>query len=172
MKRLITLDLMRKIYKDKEFMSVASPILTHKEFMKTKSIVHHGNTRYNHSVRVAYTAYKLSKMLGCDTTSAIRGGALHDFFLVRDDKNIATSTKMLIEHPKLAKKNAIKYFGVNEKEQNIIEAHMFPISDVAPKYKESWIVTISDKLVALFEGAGRAKAQLGVWVLFLINFIR
>ena len=166
------MSLMRKIYNDKEFMSVASPILTHKEFMKTKSIVHHGNTRYNHSVRVAYAAYKLSKMLGCDTISAIRGGALHDFFLVRDDKNIMSSTKMLIEHPKIAKQNAIKYFGVNEKEQNIIESHMFPISDVAPKYKESWIVTLSDKIVATLEGAKRASAQVSVWMLFIINFIR
>ncbi len=166
------MNLMKKIYNDKEFMRVASPILSHKEFLKTKSIVHHGNTRYNHSVRVAYIAYKISKLLGCDTISTIRGGALHDFFLVRDDKNIATSTKMLIEHPKIAKENAIKYFGVNEKEQNIIEAHMFPISDVAPKYKESWIVTLSDKIVAAFEGAGRAKTQIGIWMLFLINFIR
>lgn len=166
------MNLMSKIYNDKKFMSIASPILTHKEFMKTKSIMHHGNTRYNHSVRVAYTSYKLSKILGCDTNASIRAGALHDFFLVRDDKNILSSTKMLIEHPSIAKENAIQYFGVNEKEQNIIESHMFPISAVAPKSKEAWIVTLSDKLVAFFEGATRAKAQVGVWMLFLVNFIR
>ena len=79
---------------------------------------------------------------------------------------------MLIEHPKIAKQNAITYFGVNEKEQNIIESHMFPISNVAPKSKEAWLVTLSDKLVATFEGLGRAKAQATVWMLFLINFIR
>lgn len=166
------MNLMSRIYSDKKFMSVAGPILSHKEFLKTKSIVHHGNTRYNHSVRVAYLAYTLSKLFGCDQTSTIRGGALHDFFLVRDDKNIATSTKMLIEHPKIAKQNAITYFGVNEKEQNIIESHMFPVSNVAPKSKEAWLVTLSDKLVATFEGLGRAKAQATVWMLFLINFIR
>lgn len=166
------MNLMNRIYKDKGFMAVASPILSHKEFLKTKSIVHHGNTRYNHSVRVSYTAYKLSKALGFDTDASIRAGALHDFFLVRDDKNIMTSTKMLIEHPKIAKENAIKYFGVNEKEQNIIESHMFPISNVAPKSKEAWIVSLSDKIVALFEGASQAKTQIGVWMLFLINFIK
>lgn len=166
------MNLMNRIYKDNEYMSVAKPILTHKEFMKTKSIVHHGNTRYNHSVRVSYVAYKLSKILGFDTDAVIRAGALHDFFLIRDDKNIMTSTKMLIEHPKIAKENAINYFGINEKEQNIIESHMFPISDVVPKSKEAWLVTLSDKIVALFEGASRAKAQVSVWMLFLINFIR
>lgn len=166
------MNLMNRIYKDNEYMSVAKPILTHKEFMKTKSIVHHGNTRYNHSVRVSYVAYKLSKILGFDNDAVIRAGALHDFFLIRDDKNIMTSTKMLIEHPKIAKENAINYFGINEKEQNIIESHMFPISDVVPKSKEAWLVTLSDKIVALFEGAIRAKAQVTVWMLFLINFIR
>lgn len=166
------MNLIDKIYKDKEFMKIASPILTHKEFIKTKNIVHHGKTRYSHSLRVAYMSYTLSKILGCDVKSTIRAGALHDFFLVRDDKNIATSAKMLIEHPSIAKQNAINYFGINEKEQNIIESHMFPISNVAPKSKEAWIVTFSDKIVAMFEGAGRAKAQISVWMLFLINFIR
>lgn len=166
------MDIMNKIYNDRQFMMVASPILTHKEFMKTKSIVHHGNTRYNHSVRVAYMSYTLSKILGFDVKSATRAGILHDFFLVRDDKNIATSTKMLLEHPSIAKENAINYFGINEKEQNIIESHMFPISNVVPKSKEAWIVTLSDKIVSLFEGATRAKAQLSLWIIFLINFVK
>lgn len=161
-----------KIYNDKEFMSVAKPIFTHNEFLKTKSIVHHGNTRYNHSVRVSYIAYKLAKILGCDVTSTIRGGALHDFFLVRDDKNILTSAKMFVEHPTIAKENAIKYFAINEKEQNIIEAHMFPTSSVLPKSKEAWIVTIADKISAVLEGATQVKTQIGVWMLFLVNFIR
>ena len=166
------MNLMNRIYNDKEFMMVASPILTHKEFMKTKSIIHHGNTRFNHSVRVAYVAYKLSKFTGADKVSTIRGASLHDFFLVRDDKNILTSAKMFIDHPKIAKENAIKYFAVNEKEQNIIESHMFPTSSVMPKSKEAWLVTIADKIMALVEGAGHAKTRFGVWMLFLINFIR
>ena len=148
-------------------MSIAEPILTHKEFIKTKSIVHHGNTRFNHSVRVSYIAYRLAKILGCDVTSTIRGGALHDFFLVRDDKNILTSAKMFVEHPAIAKENAI-----NEKEQNIIESHMFPTSSVVPKSKEAWIVTLADKISTVFEGAMQAKTQVGVWMLFLINIIK
>ncbi len=169
---MITLSLMSKIYKDKKFMSVASPILTHKEFIKTKSIVHHGDTRFNHSLRVSYLAYKIANILGCDTTSTIRAGALHDFFLVRDDKNIMSSTKMFINHPMMAKENAITFFGVNEKEQNIIESHMFPMSPIAPKSKEAWIVTFSDKVVALFEGSKRMQAQVSMWMLLLINFIK
>lgn len=166
------MNIINRVYNDKEFMSVAEPILTHKEFVKTKSIIHHGNTRFNHSVRVAFFAYKISKLLGCDINASIRGGMLHDFFLVRDDKNIITSAKMFVDHPRLAKENAIKYFGVNDKVQNIIESHMFPTSAVAPKSKEAWIVTFSDKLSTILEGATRAKTQIGVWMLFLINFIK
>ncbi len=164
--------LIDRIHSDKGFMQIASPILTHKEFVKTKSIVHHGSTRYNHSVKVAYFSYKASKLLGCDTKSVVRAGALHDFFLVRDDKNIATEAKMLIKHPEMAKNNAINYFGVSKKEQNIIESHMFPLSNVVPNSKEAWLVSFFDKVVALVEGAGRARTQLSVWMLFLVNFIR
>lgn len=153
-------------------MSIAAPILTHKEFMKTKSIVHHGSTRFNHSLKVAYTSYIISKVLGCDVKSATRAGALHDFFLVRDDKNLISSTKMFIKHPTMAKENAMNYFGINEKEQNIIEAHMFPMSTVAPKSKEAWIVTFADKIIAILDGANRAKTQLSVWLLLLVNFIK
>lgn len=166
------MDLIKKIHNDKEFMKVASPILSHKEFIKTKTIVHHGSTRYNHSVRVAYFSYKLSKILGGDTNAVIRAGTLHDFFLDRDDENIVTETKMLIKHPSMAKENAINYFGINKKEQNIIEAHMFPISNIAPQTKEAWIVSLCDKIVAMFEGAGTVKAQVSVWMIFLMNFIK
>lgn len=166
------MNLINKIYDDKEFMLTASSILQHKEFVKTKQIVHHGTTRFSHSLKVGYMSYKLSKILGLDSVSSIRAGVLHDFFLERDDKNIATETKMLIKHPSMAKENAINYFGINEKEQNIIESHMFPISNVAPLYKESWVVCFCDKVVAAFEGITRAKAQVSMWLLVLVNFIR
>lgn len=166
------MNIINKIYSDKKFMSVAEPMLNHKEFVKTKNIIHHGGTRFNHSVKVAYVAYKLSKLFGCDTKSAIIGGTLHDFFLERDDDNISAYTKMLINHPTIAKENAIKYFGVNEKEQNIIESHMFPTSNVAPKSREAWIVALSDKIIAMSEGTVTAKARVAIWMLFLVNFIR
>lgn len=166
------MNIINKIYSDKGFMQSASSILSHKEFIKTKQIVHHGSTRFNHSVKVAYLAYKLSNMFGCDTNAVIRAGALHDFFLERDDRNIVTSSKMFISHPTLAKENAIQYFGVNEKEQNIIESHMFPMCSVAPKYKEAWLVSFCDKIVAILDGVSTAKTQLSMWGVFLINFIK
>lgn len=153
-------------------MSEATPILTHNEFIKTKSIVHHGTTRYNHSVRVAYLSYLVSKTLGLDTKAIIKGAVLHDFFLVRNDETPVSQTKMLIDHPKLAKENAKYYFGINEKEQNIIESHMFPISNTVPKFKESWVVSICDKLISSFESLTYVKSHVNVWIVLLLNLIK
>ena len=75
-------------------------------------------------------------------------------------------------HPKIALINAKKYFDLDPKQENMIEAHMFPVSNVLPKYKESWIVTCADKVVASHE-MYRYKAQmvLGIWLIFLFNVI-
>ena len=164
--------LINRIYNNKEFMNYTSFILEHKEFIKTKNIVHHGDTRYNHSLKVAYLSYKISKGLKCDVLSATRAATLHDFFLERDDRNIATEAKMIVNHPSIAKRNAINYFGVSEKEQNIIESHMFPFSTVAPKSKEAWIVSFADKIVSIVEGTSNAKSQITLWILLLTNFLK
>ena len=164
--------LLRHIYNDKNFINNTKDILLNDEFKKTRKIVHHGSNRFDHSLRVSYLSFKLSKICGCDSKAVARAGVLHDFFLERDDKNIKTETKMLLNHPTIAKNNAIKYFNINEKEQNIIESHMFPISSVAPKYKEAWLVSICDKIVAMFESFGFAKSQVAAWVLLFINFIK
>ena len=47
---------------------------------------------------------------------------------------------MLVNHPKIALENSIKYFDLNDLEQDIIKAHMFPVGKTVPKYLESWIV--------------------------------
>lgn len=166
------MNIINKIYNDSNFMKIAKPIIENKEFEKTKLIKHHDTTRFNHSVKVAYLSYRFSKVLGLDDKSIVRGATLHDFFLERDDENIKTETKMLIKHPKIAKENAIKYFGVNEKEQNIIESHMFPVSNVLPRTKEAWIVSFCDKLIAASEGTGRVKAQVSLWILFIANLLK
>ena len=38
---------------------------------------------------------------------------------------------------------------MNEKSENIIKRHMFPLNIVPPQYKESWVVTMADKYVSL-----------------------
>ena len=54
-------------------------------------------------------------------------------------------------HPYVACRNAEKEFLLNNIERDIIKRHMFPLTPVPPRYKESWIVTAADKLSASYE---------------------
>lgn len=133
-----------------EFLYIVNDILESEEFNKLKNIEHHGTTRYNHSLRVAHMAYKISKFMKLDYEASARAGLLHDFFLSEIGRGAKTRILSTFTHPKKASKNAIM-FGINEKEKNIIESHMFPFCLTLPLYLESWIVTFSDKVTGMRE---------------------
>jgi uncharacterized protein len=133
-------------------------ILTHDEFLKLKMFRHHTNHIYDHASRVSYLSYRISKALGLDYIAAARGGLLHDFFLydwrerkASDDKRSSHGK----EHPFIALENAKTYFSVDEREQDIITKHMFPKTLALPRYPESVVVSISDKLSAIYEYLAR-----------------
>ena len=48
-------------------------------------------------------------------------------------------------------RNAERDFALSEIERDIIEKHMFPVNIKPPRHKESYIVTIADKICALRE---------------------
>ena len=54
-------------------------------------------------------------------------------------------------HAKRALKNAEKEFSLNPIERDIIIRHMFPLNIKPPKYRESIIVCIADKISATIE---------------------
>lgn len=143
---------------DDYFLSIAKPIIEHEEYQKMRSIPHHHKSVFEHSLRVAYLAYKISSKLRLDTVSTIRGSLLHDFYLFkfkkREGKNlIAESYRHSKNHPKIAKENALKYFDLNKKEIDIILNHMFPVG--LPKSFEAWITSFADKSLAIFEYSTR-----------------
>lgn len=142
------------LYIDNRFMEVALPIIEHEEYQKMKDIKHHNESVYDHSVKVAFYAYRIAYKRGLDWESTIRGALLHDFFLYKFKKSlsfqlITDSIKHAINHPKIALTNASRHFVLNDKERNIIKGHMFPFG--APKSKEAWIVSFVDKYIAIFE---------------------
>ena len=48
--------------------------------------------------------------------------------------------------------NSEELFYLSDKEKDIIYTHMFPLNiNRVPKYLESWIVSIVDKIVATYE---------------------
>ena len=155
--------------KDREFESIVSDILYSDEFVKTKNIVHHGLNRYDHSIRVAYISYRISKALGLSYEEVARGGLLHDFFLI-DNNNISLKERALtlIIHPKYALRHSEKYFDLTPMEKDIIVSHMFPVAPTrVPKYLESWIVDLVDDVVSIVE---ELKAKKKTFVRF-VNYV-
>ncbi len=136
---------------DSEYLNIVKHILESDEFVKLKDSVHHGMNRYDHSLRVSYAAYKYAKERDLDYKTMAIGGLLHDFFENPDNMNSYSRMISTFIHPKKALKNAKNKFNLSEIEEDIIISHMFPVNLTLPKYKESWIVNMCDKKVAIEE---------------------
>ena len=72
--------------------------------------------------------------------------------------------------------NASNNFELSEKEANIIKSHMFPVDYRIPKYAESWIVSLVDKVLSFGEVSKRFSSKLGylsnLYLLFILNIIK
>lgn len=155
-----------KIYQDNEFNKIICEVSNNKEFQKLKKVKHHGITRYEHSVRVAYYTYKITKILHLDYKESTIAALLHDFFQEEvSDKNFVVRLR---KHPGIAVKNATQYFKLNEKQIDIIKTHMFPITFTPPKYMEGWIVDFVDDASAIFEQGRVIKQHVKIVGTFLL----
>lgn len=133
----------------------ASDILNSEKFMSQKNYIQHGKTSvYTHELNVTKYALKIVKKfrIKVDEKTLIRGCLLHDYFLY--DWHIPNEINTGLHgfhHAKIAMMNASRDFELNEKEKSMIYTHMFPLNFRLPKYKESVILCISDKIVAIIE---------------------
>lgn len=163
-----------KKYNDCEFFDIVNHILENEEFRKLDDIRHHGITRLNHCMRVAYYSYLITKFLGLNYVEVTEAALLHDFFTDElESKNMIVS---LIRHPYIALDNSKKYFNLSMMQEDIIKTHMFPVSLVPPKYIESWIVDIIDDICAIYERFYSTRKELNAASTFLfllfINYFR
>ena len=154
-----------------EFDSIANEIINSDKYQSLKSENHHGLSRYDHSLRVARNTYRLSKRLNLDYISATRGALLHDYFTDLDYRNTKGFKKYSM-HPVIALNNAIREYDLNQKEENVIVSHMYPMGKIKPNCKESWLVTGVDKSVAIYECARyKFKECLAFTVILIFNFM-
>ncbi|MCI8273381.1 MAG: HD domain-containing protein [Clostridia bacterium] len=135
-----------------EFYNITKKLLSNNLVQEMKKYRQHYSTScYEHCVEVAYWSYLFCKKYNLDYIAVARAGLLHDLFLY----DWRHSSKDLDEwhafaHPKIALKNAHSICHLSEKEQDIIVKHMWPVTLFQlPKYKESYIITVTDKLSAL-----------------------
>lgn len=141
--------------KEKQYFArCAEELLESGEVQRMSKFIQHANvTTLEHSISVAYYSYWLCRRLhlNADCHSIIRGALLHDFFLY--DWHVGNGEKGLhgFTHPKTALANAEEYFSLNDLERDIIVKHMWPLTVIPPKYKESLIVSLSDKFCSVIE---------------------
>jgi len=135
-----------------EFYLHINDLLEHEDVRQLDDYIqHYCFTRLKHSMDVAYCSFFIAKLFGWDARSTARGGLLHDLFLY-DWRNGGEEAKNhAMNHPRIALDNARKLTILNEVEEDIIRKHMWLVTPVPPRYKESFVVTFVDKYCATRE---------------------
>ncbi len=141
---------------DYEFYNYIKDIIETDIVQKMDNYIQHGSTTtLTHCLAVSYVSYRIAQKFNLDYISVARAALLHDFFLY-DWHNIKKVKKLFEKHgyvhPKIALKNSLKYFELNELEKDIISKHMWPLTITKiPKYKETMLVSMVDKYVSIKE---------------------
>ena len=160
---------MKRQYKyDSLFSTLAAPVLKSGKLEPLRQYTQHGKcTCYDHSLMVARTALAMAMRLPFrfHKDQLVRGALLHDYFLY-DWHTVKLDRLHGFAHPYIALENAKRDFDLTPIEENIIVRHMFPLTPVPPKYRESLLVTLADKHCAnkeFFIGVGRKLSQKKVF---------
>lgn len=147
------------------FSQLVHPFVESAELRQMHQFMAHGHTTvFEHSYLVARLSYGICKRLPfkVDIQAVIAGAMLHDFYLYDWHIMDAHHKWHGKTHGYTAYRNASKVFKLNEKEKNIIEAHMWPLNITEmPRSKEAVIVSIADKMQATYEFFNRRKPCLG-----------
>lgn len=159
-------------FNDNEFHNLTNSIKSLSEYQNLKKIKHHGITRYEHSMRVAYYSYIITKTLKLDYKETTQAALLHDFF--SDEVAYKNPVARLRQHPDCAVENASRIINLSAKQIDIIKTHMFPITFTPPKYLESWIVDVVDDIASIYERGTYLKkhcksAMIVLYALLFIN---
>lgn len=135
-------------------------ILNSKTMAIEKTIIQHGTiTCYEHSLSVAEKSLLIARHLPIKISEKdlVRGALLHDYFLYDWHENDSSHKLHGFHHAARALANARRDFKLSAIEQDIIRKHMFPLNIRPPKYPESWIVCLADKLCATGETLHRRR---------------
>ena len=155
-----------------DFEYICEDILNNNKFKRLNKELHHGTTRYEHSLHVAKTTFFFLNMFNSKRISEITKAALlHDFYNDYEVKEYSAVDKLKV-HPNIALKNAKDNFEINSTQEDVIVNHMFPSTKVFPKTKYGWLVSFVDKGVAVYEMAhDKAIMQLGILLIFVFNLV-
>lgn len=155
-----------------EWYEYVKEILLHDEFQKRKLFPHHHEMSvWDHCILVSFRAFVMAKIFNADERITAIAGLLHDFYpwswMYSKDLEDLDDGKYLVEvytkhplfkrhgftHARAAAENYVKFFPhlEDKKITNAIKRHMFPLNIVPPRYKESLLITIVDKVNSVHE---------------------
>ena len=130
-----------------------------------RAFIQHGEvTTYDHCIAVARLSFRINRRLRirAKERDLVRGALLHDYFLY--DWHTWKGPLHGYYHPKAAVRNAKRDFAINDREENIIRSHMWPLTLFHfPRSKEALIVCIADKIISsretLFERGSKRYVE-------------
>lgn len=129
-------------------------ILASRGMRLSRGFLQHGRVSvFRHSLGVALMSVKLSRglRLRVDERALVRGALLHDYFLYDWHDPDPSHKWHGFRHPATALRNARRDFDLSPVEENMIASHMFPMVPRLPRYRESVILCLADKLCAARE---------------------
>ena len=124
--------------REQEFVSMMKELLDSDQVRMMGRWKHHGPvTTLDHSLFVAFSTYRVARLLRMDVRAAVRGALLHALT------------------------------PLTPKERNIILSHMWPLGGALPRSLEAWMVDLVDTVCAGLEVSricrpSRLRERLGV----------
>ncbi len=159
---------MARNLREEEFVALTRELLESHQVRMMGRWKHHGPvTTLDHSLFVAFSSYRLARLLRLDAYAAARGGLLHDLYLYDSRDRSAHPGNQCLDHPRAAARNAAQVTDLSDKERNIILSHMWPLGGALPRSLEAWLVDLVDTVCATLEltrvcRPSRLRERLGV----------
>lgn len=154
---------LQSILNDKEYMELVEDIYYSEIFESMSQYMMHGTTSCrDHCMDVSYMTFKICKKRGLDYRRAARAALLHDFFLYDWHTHFQETGNRFhgLTHPAKARDNAVKYFQVDEMEQDMILRHMWPLTPIPPKSVEGMVLVFADKVCSTRETVEGIRKKL------------
>lgn len=129
-------------------------ILGSQGMLLSQSFRQHGDVSVAlHCFFAAVVCVRLARALALrvDTRALVRGALLHDYFLYDWHDPDPSHRLHGFRHAGFALRNAGRDFSLGPIERNMIASHMFPMSLVLPRFRESLLLCLADKICSFCE---------------------
>lgn len=129
-------------------------ILGSQGMLLSQSFRQHGDVSVAlHCFFAAVVCVRLARALALrvDTRALVRGALLHDYFLYDWHDPDPSHRLHGFRHAGFALRNAGRDFSLGPIERNMIASHMLPMNLILPRFRESLLLCLADKICSFCE---------------------